>query len=152
GQSDSRINYPKHDELGNVASTFNQMADNIQRQQQTLQKSQAEYSHVINTINEVIFKLDNSGRVQFINTAWQQLTGYLPSSSISHFFTDFIHPESLIDVETAIEATLDDPSFLFHGEIKLLNAHQQSTPFHTQVNSSLLPATWMILPPENIHT
>ncbi|MBE0438400.1 MAG: EAL domain-containing protein [Gammaproteobacteria bacterium] len=139
GLSDSRINYPKHDELGNVASTFNQMADNIQQQQQTLQKSQGEYSHVINTINEAIFKLDNNGRVQFVNAAWQQLTGHVPSSSIDRFFTDFIHPESLIDVETAIEATLDDPSFLFHGEIKLLNRHQQSIWVELEMQASIEP-------------
>lgn len=137
GQSDSRINYPTHDELGNVASTFNQMADNIQQQQQTLQKSQGEYSHVINTINEAIFKLDNNGRVQFVNAAWQQLTGHVPSSSIDHFFTDFIHPESLIDVETAIEATLNDTSFLFHREIKLLNTHQQSIWVELEMQASI---------------
>jgi diguanylate cyclase (GGDEF)-like protein/PAS domain S-box-containing protein len=137
GNANSRIDYVDQDELGDVATAFNQMADNIQEQQVSLETSQAEYSHVINTINEGIFKLDKSGRLQFVNVIWEQLTGGSPTESINQFFTDFVHPESLVDVEIAIAETLQHTNFFYHGEVKFLTAQQQTIWVELKMQSSI---------------
>ncbi|ACF12493.1 multi-sensor signal transduction histidine kinase [Chloroherpeton thalassium ATCC 35110] len=49
-----------------------------ERSQKALLRSQAKYKSVVENIEEVIFQVDREGKCEFINEAWERITGYKP--------------------------------------------------------------------------
>lgn len=46
---------------------------------------------ILNSLSSVVIELSPSGRISFLNAAWQTFTGYSIDESIGLLFTDFIH-------------------------------------------------------------
>lgn len=55
--------------------------------------SEERYRTVVESVREVIFRVDAEDRCEFLNRAWEELTGYQVADSIGRPFSDFVHPD-----------------------------------------------------------
>lgn len=58
--------------------------------EQALLESSQRYRLVVNNVKEVIFQIDINGRLNFINRAWTEITGFTALESLNRPFVDFI--------------------------------------------------------------
>lgn len=58
-----------------------------------LQKSEQAYRTLVETSHDLIWSMDGSGRLTFVNAAARRIFGYEPSEMIGHLFTEFQTPE-----------------------------------------------------------
>jgi PAS domain S-box-containing protein len=54
-----------------------------------------EYRYLIQTIKQVIFRMDLDGQWLFLNKSWEQITGYTTSESLNRRIDEFTHPDDL---------------------------------------------------------
>jgi len=57
-----------------------------------LRSSEEKYRSLVNSLQEVIFQLDHSGKLIFTNVVWHQWMGYEVESSLGEQFELFLHP------------------------------------------------------------
>ena len=79
-------------ELGNINTKLSAEIDQKQIVEQNLQESQQMMSSILDTIPDIIYRLDQSGKISFISDAVKNY-GYLPSNFINRYINEFIHPE-----------------------------------------------------------
>jgi diguanylate cyclase (GGDEF)-like protein/PAS domain S-box-containing protein len=58
-----------------------------------LRVSEARYRTVVESVHEVIFRLDGEGRWTLLNQAWEELTGHRVADSVGRRVMDFVHPD-----------------------------------------------------------
>ena len=58
-----------------------------------LRDSEARYRTVVESVREVIFRVDRDRQWTFLNRAWEELTGHWVADSIGRRAIDFIHPD-----------------------------------------------------------
>lgn len=54
-----------------------------------------EYRYLIDTVKQVIFRMDLDGQWLFLNPSWEQMTGFSCKESIQKRLTEFAHPDDL---------------------------------------------------------
>ncbi len=64
-----------------------------ERLAQRLREREADYRHVIESIEDVVYKTDVKGRWTFLNPAWTRLTGHKVSDTLHTSFMHAIHPD-----------------------------------------------------------
>jgi len=66
---------------------------------QALEESEGEadlnYAALLDSLPQIVFLVDREGRWQYLNAAWERLTGYAPSDALGRPFADFLHEEDL---------------------------------------------------------
>lgn len=60
---------------------------------QKLEEREQQYRSVVDSIEEVIFQTDATGRWTFLNPAWVQITGFTVEESLGELCLNFIHPD-----------------------------------------------------------
>ncbi len=60
--------------------------------EKALRDSEKKYRLVVNNLKEVIFQTNTEGQLIFLNSAWQEITGFSIKESLGKNFLDFIHP------------------------------------------------------------
>jgi len=58
-----------------------------------LQRANARYEAVFNSVREVLFQVDPRGQLTLINPAWTELSGYEPVECLGRPFETYVHPE-----------------------------------------------------------
>jgi len=58
-----------------------------------LEAREAQYRSVLESLREVVFQLDAKGRWQYLNGAWQELTGFTVCESLGQPFLNFVMQE-----------------------------------------------------------
>ena len=66
-----------------------------------LRHNEEKYRTLVEEINEVIFVIDQFGKITYISPAVYDLTGYRPKEMIGHLFLEYIHPQ---DDEIVVKA------------------------------------------------
>jgi PAS domain S-box-containing protein len=61
--------------------------------EEELRKSEENYRSVVNNVNEIIFKTNESGNWKFLNPAWTDITGFSIVESLNKAFLNYVHPE-----------------------------------------------------------
>ncbi len=79
-------------EMGSVAGGI-ALCIHRKQSQQALDRSEVKYRTVVESIKEVIFQLDESGKWVMINSAWTAVSGFEVNTTIKTFFLDYILPE-----------------------------------------------------------
>ncbi len=81
--------------LQDMGSVAGGIALCIQRKQsqEALGRSEVQYRTVVESIKEVIFQLDESGRWVMINSAWTAVSGFEVNTTLHTLFLDYIAPE-----------------------------------------------------------
>ncbi|MDR7460778.1 MAG: PAS domain S-box protein [Armatimonadota bacterium] len=57
-----------------------------------LRRNEDRYRETVDSLRQVIFRMDARGRWVFLNAAWTELTGYPVSESLGTCFLDYVHP------------------------------------------------------------
>lgn len=101
--------------------------------QEKLEQSKKQFVTMINGLAEVVFQLTFDGEINFINSTWEEMSGYPVKDSLLVSLYDFLHPEDTAPVRARLQALaekgegmtkfearfLDDEEQVFWGEIKL---------------------------------
>lgn len=101
--------------------------------QEKLEQSKKQFVTMINSLAEVVFQLTTDGEINFINSTWEDMSGYAVKDSLLVSLYDFLHPEDVAPVRARLEALtargtgmvrfearfLNDEVQVFWGEIKL---------------------------------
>ena len=87
--------------------------------QDDLALSEEKYRRVLNNLKEVVFRVERSGRLNFLNAAWCEVSGHRVEESLGHYAAEFIAPEDrarAVDLFAAtMSGTVDNP----RGEFSL---------------------------------
>ncbi|MBS0545727.1 MAG: PAS domain S-box protein [Proteobacteria bacterium] len=75
-------------------------AQSLRTLNRALQDSQERYRQMVESVSSVIFRLDASGKLLFLNAAWKRLSGFDVAHSLGRPLIDFLHPD---DRDTARE-------------------------------------------------
>lgn len=59
----------------------------------SLQESVDRYRDMLESVSEVIFRIDQHGQLLFLNSAWKDLSGYEIGMSLGRQLIDFLHPD-----------------------------------------------------------
>lgn len=62
------------------------------RDRLALAQSEERYRSLVTNLQEVIFQLDESGNLTFLNPVWHKFTGYAPIESLDKLLVNFLHP------------------------------------------------------------
>ena len=66
-----------------------------QNTERALRESEEQYRSVIENISEVVFRVSLNGQIEYLNPAWEEITGFAVEESIGSSFLDLIHTEDI---------------------------------------------------------
>uniref|UniRef100_A0ABX1N5N2 histidine kinase n=2 Tax=Aromatoleum buckelii TaxID=200254 RepID=A0ABX1N5N2_9RHOO len=70
--------------------------------EQSLRENQVRYRELIDSVNEIIFRTDENGRLTFLNRGWESITGYTLTESLDTALVDHFHPDDRVAAEHQI--------------------------------------------------
>ena len=68
----------------------------------SLEQKEAEYQQLVESIEDVVFRIDHHQRWAFLNNAWTQITGFDVSNSIGRTALDFVYPDDRDRIEQRV--------------------------------------------------
>ena len=92
-----------------------------------LRKSEARYRTVVEEVREVIFRIDADGRCQFLNRAWEELTGHRVVDSLGLPIIDFIDAADRERYADAVRRATHGARGDYRGEHRLVASHGAET-------------------------
>ena len=72
----------------------------MQKLEQSFQAMERQYRETVNSIKDIIYRVDQHGNLVFLNPSWEEVTGFRVVESVTFPFTEFLLPE---DRESATE-------------------------------------------------
>ena len=111
-----RIQIRTEDEIGRLSRSFNTMVADLQTWSERLKESEEKYRLLTENVSDIIFSLDDQGRIIYVNKRISQIGGYAISELMGRNVAAYLSqvkepiPEALEDSDTdaAIEVN-------FHG-------------------------------------
>ncbi len=86
------------------------------RMETALQQSQQRYQSVLDTILEVIFHIDTSGKWVMVNRAWEAITGFPVADTLGKSIFDFVHPDDVDSCRSKLLSLLEEPEHVDYQE------------------------------------
>lgn len=138
GNLDYRTSYRDSTEFGELARSFNEMADSLKEQMHKIEESEKRYRALFESAGDAIFILEaegeNAGHIVAANRAAAEMHGYTVDELLSLSITDLDTPEAAVQAQDRI-------SRILHGEwIKAEINHRKKdgTVFPVEINAGLL--------------
>ncbi|KMT63723.1 hypothetical protein XM47_18240 [Catenovulum maritimum] len=106
---------------------FSAKTTELRTEQQKYDSLAKTHYRILDSLSSIVIEVTPSGRITFLNQAWQKCTGYMVSESIGKLFTDFIHVSHahlITYLEETIQSVLDEKSNQNIIEIKLNSKNQ----------------------------
>ncbi len=75
---------------------------------------------LLKNLSEVVFQLDSSGKILFLNKAWKNLTGFEVQESVGKNFLNYIHEEDFNEYEEKIKSFINKGESLLIDELRWL--------------------------------
>jgi len=102
-------NTPLIDDRGHVmgVATLARDITEQQRMAEELRASEERYRSVVNSVKEVIFQTNLQGQWVFLNSAWEEITGYTVEESLGTPFYKYMHPGDREKSQTCIQPLLE---------------------------------------------
>src|SRR5918997_113146 len=72
-----------------------------------IRESEARYSNLVATLQQVVFQIDRDGRFTFLNPAWTRIMGYSVEETLGQQHFIFIHPEDRARHRALVEAAAE---------------------------------------------
>lgn len=86
-----------------------------------LRKSEQRYKTVVNHLQEIIFRLDSSGKITFLNPAWEKITGHTVKDTIGKKIVQFADKQYKQIIEESISNLFSGAKSEERGLIKIIN-------------------------------
>lgn len=83
--------------------------------------SENRYRDLVESIKEVMFKIDLSNRWKFVNKAWTEITGYTQEETLGKRITDFIPEDDYHKYMHWFRELSKDPSLKVNDEIRFID-------------------------------
>jgi len=71
-----------------------------------LRENEEKYRELVENLNDVVFASDAEGRITYVSSLIQHVTGHVPGEVVGHRFREFIHAENWGELERRLESTL----------------------------------------------
>jgi PAS domain S-box-containing protein len=71
-----------------------------------LEKSEKNYRELVETINDVIFILDEVGNVTYISPVIEYISNYQQEELLGHSFTQFVHPDDIDELTSSMQRAM----------------------------------------------
>ena len=107
--------------------------------EKALKRSEEKYRTLVENLNDVIFTLDNAGRIIYVSPVVEQLLGYKPKEVIGEDFAAFIHPEDLPGLKDSFYKTMQGK--LEPYEFRIRDNRNQYR--HVRTSSGLRLTNWV---------
>lgn len=79
--------------LSEKNKVMNRQVQETERLYRVLQKSEREYSDVINSVSDILFEVSQDGEIQFLNQAWERITDIDKRQVIGENLLEFLDQE-----------------------------------------------------------
>ena len=122
GELETRITVHGSDELGELSSAFNVMAEKLQRNHGELKRSEQHFRSLIENESGIIMVLDADRMVRYISPSLLRVLNYQVDKLIGSDFTAMIHPQDQEPFAVFFHQTLDSPGQNRTDEFRLLHA------------------------------
>ncbi len=90
GDYSQRVSMAEDDELGALGKIFAQMGERLQSDHRLIVRNEQRYRDVVDRVKEVIFQLDEQGRLIFLSPSWESISGYPVQSALGRHLWDFL--------------------------------------------------------------
>lgn len=70
---------------------------------EALGKSEKEHRGILNSVNDIIFEINNRNEIIYLNESWKTITGLEIKSSLKKSLLDMVHPNDKADLKAKIE-------------------------------------------------
>ncbi|HOI25463.1 MAG TPA: ATP-binding protein [Caldisericia bacterium] len=77
-----------------------------------LSKKQKEYHQLVNSIREVLFRMNQHGDLVFLNKAWEEITSYSIDEALENSLISFVHPDDHAQFSYALDTLIREKSEL----------------------------------------
>ncbi|WP_338849638.1 PAS domain S-box protein [Massilia sp. W12] len=78
------------------------------RMAEKIANSEREYRTVVNSLKEIVFRVDQTGAWTFLNPAWSNVTGYAIEESLGKNALHFVYPQDREEVACSFADLLED--------------------------------------------
>ncbi len=129
---------PLHDDPGDVIGILGSYIDitDRRRAEQSLQASEQQYRHLVETSQDVIWATDLEGFYTFVNPAVQRIYGYAPLAMRDRAFTDFLPAVELPRTRAVFQKLLQEKGSAFQYESTGLA--QGGRVIHLSINAMIM--------------
>lgn len=86
-------------------------------------ESQARYRDVVDSVREVMFRVDAQISFTFLNRAWEVCTDLSVATCLGRCMLDFIHPDDRDTLANAVQRVLSGEVDEYHGQLRLPSRH-----------------------------
>ena len=90
----TRVKIHREDEIGTLAASFNQMAENLGKSQRALRENEEKYRNLIEHANTGIVIIHDK-MLTYLNERGAEIIGYTVKEIINTPFTDYLHTDEL---------------------------------------------------------
>ena len=110
-----RHGYLSVDMIADTTQSVASIIDITERKQveQQLRENEEKYRMLVENLNEVIYTIDEKGRITYVSPSVESASGYTPSELLGKQFIDFVHPddrEGRLKPFHRILSGIDEPS------------------------------------------
>lgn len=105
------------------------------KQKKKLLKSRKSYLNLVNSVKDIIFKIDLSGNWSFLNKSWESISGYQVDESIGRNAFEFFDPSLQAEICKDFDSLLSGSKTEAEGELRLLTKDNNLVWVKLQVNT-----------------
>ena len=135
GEFSQRIKVERSDELGTLASSFNQMAERLERNIDTLKESEEKYSTLVEKANDGIVIIQDA-KYLFVNRKFCEITGYSREELIGSDFFLVVSSDTLEIVKRRHRERMEGKEVPSIYETKLMTKNGGTK--YVEVNAGLI--------------
>jgi two-component system NtrC family sensor kinase len=130
---DLQYQIPSHsaDEIGVLSRSFNDMVQRLRERTMALEDSERRYRHVTENVRDIIFSLDASRKIVFVNSQAERVLGYPLDQILGKRLLDFMAPDAREGLLRSGDGPLPTPGAL-PRELTLLTGRGQELIFELE--------------------
>jgi PAS domain S-box-containing protein len=106
GDYTARVPTEGSEEVSRLAASFNHMAAQVGESRALIEARESELRALANTMPQIAWMADASGRATWFNERWYEYTGFTGEQDSPTIGASVVHPEDLSDVAQAWEASV----------------------------------------------
>ena len=108
-------------ELRHEHARLNRLLGEYEQQAKALLKAEQEYRNLVDSAQDLIYRADNKGVINYSNDVMSHLLGYSKDELKNRHFTDFIKPEFRDNVRSLYELQLQNKTPNTYFEVPVIN-------------------------------